>query len=292
MRPEVIAIVSAMGWAGDGVLVRMGARTSNVYAAAFLSYSVAAAGLWAYLLVTTPLHLLGSPATIYFVLSGCLQPLLARIFYYIAITRLGVSRAGPLRGISPLFALILAVIFLHERPAAAVYAGTLLIVAGVWLLSSRGSEGGECRPFDIVFPVAAALVAAVSQNLRRGGLLIFPDPYVGAAVATTTSLVLFAAALAVVGRLRLIVPGRQSLPFFGAAALLSAVAQVLNFAALSKGEVSVMVPLLDTTPLFILLFSAIFLKELEKVTTRIVFGTLLMVAGVVIISSRQVSPSG
>ncbi len=43
MPPEVIAIVSAMGWAGDGVLVRMGARTSNIYAAAFLSYSVAAA---------------------------------------------------------------------------------------------------------------------------------------------------------------------------------------------------------------------------------------------------------
>jgi len=286
MPPEVIAIVSAMGWAGDGVLVRMGARTSNIYAAAFLSYSVAAAALWAYLLATTPLHLLGSSATIYFVLSGCLQPLLARIFYYIAITRLGVSRAGPLRGISPLFALILAVIFLHERPPPAVYAGTLLVVASVWLLSSRGSGGGDWRLFDIVFPLAAALVAAVSQNLRRGGMLILPDPFVGAAVATTTSLVLFTASLTAVGRLRLVVPGRQSLPFFGGAALLSTVAQVLNFAALSMGEVSVMVPLLDTTPLFILLFSAVFLKDLEKITARIVFGTILMVSGVVIISSR------
>ena len=286
MPPEVIAIVSAMGWAGDSVLVRMGARTSNIYAAAFLSYSVSAVALWAYLLVTYRLHLLGSPATIYFVLSGCLQPLLARIFYYIAITRLGVSRAGPLRGISPLFALILAVIFLHERPPPAVYAGTLLVVASVWLLSSRGSGGGDWRLFDIVFPLAAALVAAVSQNLRRGGMLILPDPFVGAAVATTTSLVLFAASLTAVGRLRLVVPGRQSLPFFGGAALLSTVAQVLNFAALSMGEVSVMVPLLDTTPLFILLFSAIFLKDLEKITARIVFGTILMVSGVVIISSR------
>ncbi len=286
MPPEVIALVSAMGWAGDSVLVRLGARTSNVYAAAFLSYSVAAVALWAYLLATTPLHLLGSPATIYFVLSGCLQPLLARILYYIAITRLGVSRAGPLRGISPLFALILAVIFLHERPPPAVYAGTLLVIGSVWLLSSRGSEGGDWRLFDIVFPLAAALVAAMSQNLRRGGLLLFPDPYVGAAVATTTSLVIFAASLAAVGRLRLVVPGRQSLPFFGGAALLSTVAQVLNFAALSMGEVSVMVPLLDTTPLFILFFSAIFLKDLERITARIVFGTVLMVAGVVIISSR------
>jgi uncharacterized membrane protein len=286
MPPEVIALVSAMGWAGDAVLVRIGARTSNIYAAAFMSYSVAAALFWGYLLAAYPLNTLWSPALIYFVLSGCLQPLLARILYYIAITRLGAARAGSLRGISPVFALIIAVIFLGERPALPVYIGTFLVVASVWLLSWRDEQGGEWRLFDIFFPLAAAFVAAMSQNLRRGGLLILPDPYVGAAVTTSTSLALFTASLAAFGRLRVVVPGRASLPFFACAALLSAFAQVLNFAALSMGEVSVMVPLLDTTPLFILLFSALFLRDVEKVTGKIFAGTILMVAGVAIISSR------
>src|SRR5574341_1956768 len=124
-----------MGWAGDAILVRLGARTSNIFAAAFTSYSVAALCLWIYLLGRRGLASLRSPATIYFVLSGCFQPLLARLLYYTGITRLGVSRAGPLRAISPLFALILAVIFLRERPAPIVYAGTVLIVASVWLIS-------------------------------------------------------------------------------------------------------------------------------------------------------------
>lgn len=286
MRPEVIAILSAMGWGGDAILVRMGARTSNIYAAAFLSYSVSAVSLWSYLLLAYPLHLLWSPATVYFVLSGCLQPLLARIFYYIGITRLGVSRAGPLRGTSPLFALVLAVIFLGERPTPPVYAGTLLIVSAVWLISSRVQGEADWRLFDIIFPLAAAFVGAVSQNLRRGGLLIFPDPYVGAAIATGTSLVLFAASLLAMRRIQLIRPRRASLPFFASAALLSAIAQIMNFTALSMGEVSAMVPLLDTTPLFTVLFSAIFLRDLEKVTLKIILGALLMVGGVVIISSR------
>lgn len=286
MRPEVIALLSAMGWAGDAILVRMGARTSNIYGAAFLSYCVSAICLWSYILVSYPLHLLWSPATTYFLLSGCLQPLLTRLLYYIGITRLGVSRAGPLRGTSPLFALVLAVLFLNEQPTPPVYAGTALIVASVWLISSRGNGEGEWKLFDIIFPLGAAFTGAVSQNLRKGGLLLFPDPYVGAAIATTTSLVIFAVSLLVMGRIRLIKPERQSLPFFGSAAFISATAQVLNFAALSMGEVSAMAPLLDSTPLFTVLFSAIFLRDLEKVTARIVLGVLLMLTGAIIITSR------
>ena len=288
MRPEVIALLSAMGWAGDAILVRMGARTSNIYAAAFLSYSVSALFLWCYLLLFYPLRLLWSPATIYFLLSGCLQPLLARILFYIGITRLGVSRAGPLRGTSPFFALVLAVLFLHERPTLPVYGGTVLIVASVWLISWRsdGSGESEWKLFDIIFPLGAAFVGAVSQNLRKGGLLILPDPYIGAAIATTTSLTIFAISLLVMGRIRLIQPRRESFPFFGSAALVAATAQILNFMALTKGEVSAMAPLLDSTPLFTVLFSAIFLRDLEKVTARIVLGVLLMLTGAIIITSR------
>lgn len=79
---------------------------------------------------------------------------------------------------------------------------------------------------------------------------------------------------------------RDSVPFFGSAAFVSALAQVLNFVALSRGEVSVLVPLFNTTPLFTVLFSSLFLREVETVTTKIVLGAILMVAGVVIITTR------
>ena len=286
MTPEIAALLSAMGWAGDSILVRKGARTSNVVAAAFFSYCVAAVFFWSYLAFYLSPRLLWSRAAVFFALAGCVQPLLARILFYMGITRMGVSRAGPLRGAEPLFALTLAVIYLRERPNVLIYAGTAVIVTSAWLITSR--ERGEVRwkLWHIVFPLGAAFFAAVSQNLRKAGLSILPDPVFGAAVSTSTSLLIFAVFLLASGRIGLIRTNRRSFPFFGSAALVSMTAQILNFAALNKGEVSAMVPLTNTTPLFSVVFSLLFLRDQEEVPRKVVLGALLMVGGVVIIAGR------
>ena len=254
--------------------------------AAFLSYLVTTLCLWSTIALFSSLHLLWTPATIYFVLSGLLQPLLARILYYVGIQRLGVSRAGPLRGTGPLFAIIVAVLFLHERPNSFVYGGTILTVAGAWLILSRMREEGEWRPIDAVFPLGAALVAAVSQSLRRTGLLMLGNPYVGAAITNSTSLIIYLISLLVLGKIHLIRLHRASLPYFGSAAFISAGSQALVFVALSRGEVSVMVPLFNTTPFFSVLFATIFLRDLERVTSRIVIGAALLVVGVIFIANH------
>ena len=286
MRLEFVAILSAMGWAMDSILVRMGARFSDVFAAAFLSFLVTALCLWTYIVFSFPLDLVWNPAVIYFVMSGLLQPLLARILYYEGMMRLGVSRAGTLRGTGPLFAVILAVIFLHERPGISVYAGVILTVLGVGLISYRRGAEGDWRLFDVVFPLGAGLVAAVSQNLRRTGLLIIPNPFIGAAVTTTTSLAIFSISLLVLGKVRLLRVDKKSVPFFAVASLISAGAQFLGFYSLTWADVSVMIPLINTTPLFTVLFSALFLRDLETVTSRVLIGTVVLVAGMVFIINR------
>ena len=75
---EIVAIFSAMGWAVDSVLIRFGLRRSNIFAAMLMSYGVSITCVWTYLLATTSLDFLRSPAMIYYVISGCMQPLLAR----------------------------------------------------------------------------------------------------------------------------------------------------------------------------------------------------------------------
>lgn len=286
MTAESFALLSALLWAVDSILVRMGARNSNVVAAAFLSYSVTALCFWTYLLTYFPLPLLWSSSSLYFVLSGCLQPLLARILFYMGLTRLGVSRAGPLLGTAPLFGVVIAVVFLHERPTLNVYAGTLLTVASVWLVSSRRGGESEWRRFDILYPLGAAFFAAVSQNLRKAGLLILPDPFAGAAISTSVSLLLFSGFLLATGRIELIKIQRKSLPFFGSAALVSTTAQLLSFLALNRGEVSAVVPLLNANPLFALFLSSLFLKDMEKITLKIVMGAVLMILGIILITRR------
>ena len=207
-----------MGWAGDSILVRLGTRTSSIFAAMFMSFLVSAACVWTYLLVTTPLDFLRSPAMLYFLISGCLQPLCARALFYEGLTRIGVSRAGPLRGAEPFFAAAIAVAFLHERPGLAVYSGTVLIVASVWIVS--GIQGGEkkWRLLDSAFPLGAALVSAVSQSLRKVGLNILPNPFIAAVIVTTTSLVLLSVFLLSTNRIRALRMERGSFFYFLTAA--------------------------------------------------------------------------
>jgi DME family drug/metabolite transporter len=286
MRAEIVAIFSAMGWAGDSVLVRLGLRQSNIFAAMLVSYVVSVTCIWTYLFITTPLDFLRSPAMVYFLISGCLQPLFARALYYEALTRMGVSRAGPLRGAEPLFAVAIAVTVLHEQPTAPVYVGTLLIVGSVWAISSGYSGTANWRFRDIFLPLGAGLVSAISQSLRKQGLNILPDPFVAAVTVTSVTLTLLVIFLFVTKRTGQLRMGRESFLFFFCAALIALSAQIANFIALSRAEVSVIIPLLNTTPLFAVLFSSFFLRRMETITPRILLGAILMVAGVVIITSR------
>ena len=287
MRPEIVPFLSAMGWAVDSILVRKGARTSSVLSAAFLSYVVTTILTWSYVAINFPLSIVRSPAAFYFMASGTLQPLLARIFLYIGIERLGVARAMPLRGTGPLFSVAIAVFFLQERPVLPVYLGGLFIVAGGWLvLYRKGTANSDWRLLDAVYPLLAAFLAGVSQNFRRAGLLILPNPFVAGAVTTGTSLTIFVIYLWIKRQFPVVIPSRESLPYFGPTAFVSAISQLLVFTSLNLGEVSVMIPLLNTTPLFSLLFSAIFLKDLEKVTLPIVLGALSLLGGALLITAR------
>jgi len=283
---EIIAICSAMGWAIDSVLVRQGLRRSNIFAAMLMSYAVSITCVWSYLIATTSLEFLKSPAMIYYIISGCMQPLFARALFYEGIIRIGVARAGPLRGIEPLFAAAIAMLVFNEQPGLQVYAGTVLIVGSLWLISGKQADNKQWRFIDALLPISAALISAISQTLRKQALQIIPDPFVAAAMVTTVSLILLLGFVFATGRSQQFRMNRNSLGFFLGAALVATTAQVANFIALGRGEMSVIIPLLNITPLFTVFFSALFLRKVETVNLRIVCGVMLMVGGVVLITSR------
>jgi drug/metabolite transporter (DMT)-like permease len=283
---EIIAIASAMGWSIDSVLVRLGLRKSNIFAAMLMSYGISITCVWTYLIATTSLDFLNSPAMIYYIVSGCIQPLLARALFYEGITRIGVARAGPLRGVEPLFAAIIGVTILNEEPGLFVYLGTVLIVGSLWLISGKQQGDTTWRLVDALLPITAALISTISQTLRKQALKIIPDPFVAVAVVTTVSLILLLVFVLGTGRARQFRMPRQSFVYFLCAALVATVAQVLNFIALGRGQLAVIIPLLNTTPLFSVFFSALFLRNVETVNSRVIFGATLMVAGVVLITSR------
>lgn len=252
----------------------------------FMSYAVSITCMWSYLIATTSLEFLRSPAMIYYIISGCLQPILARALFYEGINRIGVARAGPLRGTEPLFGTAAAVLFLGEQPGMIVFFGTVLIVASVWLITGKQEGAKKWRLIDASLPILAALISTISQTLRKHALKIIPDPFVAVAVVTTVSLTLMLIFVLATGRSAQLKMNRQSFSFFFCAAVVATLAQVANFIALGRGHMSVIIPLLNTTPLFTVLLSAIFLRNLETVNARIVSGAVLMVAGVILITGR------
>jgi len=54
--------------------------------------------------------------------------------------------------------------------------------------------------------------------------------------------------------------------------------------ALRYGDVSMVTSLMNAQPFFVFLLAHIFLRELEKVTYKLVIGTLIIVTGVTLIT--------
>ncbi|MGD8309873.1 MAG: EamA family transporter, partial [Chromatiales bacterium] len=66
--------------------------------------------------------------------AAAFASILAYLFWVRGIELIGAHRAGVFLTLLPLFAALLAVVFLRERLHAFHFAGGLLILAGFWLV--------------------------------------------------------------------------------------------------------------------------------------------------------------
>lgn len=136
--------------------------------------------------------------------------------------------------------------------------------------------------------VGAALVAGTSAVLIRQGLADLAPPLVGAAIA------LFSGTLALgvieLGSANMSLKGeKRSVGFLLLAGVASGIAVTANYFALSIAPVVIVAPVSNTSPLFALLLAHLFLGNLERISLRIVFGTILVVVGVILIAIGRVA---
>jgi drug/metabolite transporter, DME family len=169
VKADVLALIAAVGWAITGILVRKGSQCSAVASAVFLSLLTAVGSLWSVSWWYFPSGFLRSPAIFYFVAGGLIHPAFVRFLNYTGISRLGAARSQALRAVTPLFASLIALIALLERPAIGVYAAILLTVIGIALRYYRREGGSDWNTPDILFPLIAAVLATFSHNLRKAG---------------------------------------------------------------------------------------------------------------------------
>lgn len=133
------------------------------------------------------------------------------------------------------------------------------------------------------FGIGAALAYGVSSVLVRHGVSGLASPLVGAAVALLSGTV----GLSILGARGLranLAENRRGIVFLLLSGVAAACGIMSSFFALSMALVVIVSPLQSTSPLFALLWSHLFLGRLERITPRLVLGSIFVVSGVILIT--------
>ncbi|RXK46418.1 DMT family transporter [Halorientalis pallida] len=223
-----------------------------------------------------------------FAVAGLFGTAMGRILVFAGVHRVGASINSAGISTRPLFASLLALGFLGEPLGPLTGVGIVVLVAGLVVLTySKGGDVMGWKPRDLLFPVGAAAVFAAGNVLRRFG---FGDtaatPLQAVAINETAALVALAAyALVTWGTDPLDTP-RASYTYFTGSGLITAVALLSFFTALSMeaGRIAIVDSLAATAPLFTTVFAAVLLRDVERVTRGVVLGAAMVVVGAICIT--------
>src|SRR6266513_3894469 len=127
-------------------------------------------------------------AFVIFAAVGVVFPAVVTLLNFASNRLTGPTIAGTVSSTTPLFAVLGAMLFLGEPLSPSARAGTAAIGLGVIALTARSAG----RPRDwaawvILLPLAGAAIRGGAQAAVKGGLAMWPDPFVAALVGYTVS---------------------------------------------------------------------------------------------------------
>jgi drug/metabolite transporter (DMT)-like permease len=218
-----------------------------------------------------------------FALAGCLFPAAVTLLTFEGNRRIGAAITGALGNLSPLFAVFAALLLLGEVPSLGQLAGMSVILCGVLLIvgAPRAVPGGS---FGWAFGLLllAAAIRGLVQPVIKLGLEGWPSPF----AATLIGYLMSAGTILATGVVR---EGTGILPlrsrgwaWFVPVGWLNGVSLLAIYAALARGPVAVVAPLVACYPLATLAFSRLLLGS-GGLTLGAGLGVAITVAGVVLL---------
>ena len=282
---EAFALACGLFTAINLILLKKGMASGNPITAIVISLAINVLSFWSFVFMVLPLDQILRPELLIFVLVGLIQPGGTRFLAYLSVEKVGVAVTAPLRATTPLFSSLLAIMVLDEQLTVAVAAGTSLVVCGIILLSTREEKTGGWRNIFVTLPLLSAFVAGSTQVIRKIGLEQITLPILGAAVTTGTSFLAVALSLTVSRKWATLDFNRGSLGYFLAAGCAVTLGVASVYMSLYLSDVVIVAPLASLSPLYSLVLSALFLREVEVITTRRVVAAGLIVLGAVLITA-------
>ena len=234
---------------------------------------------------TLPLELYG-----WVTAMGILAYCVARVLHNWALRMVGATRAVPMISLQPLMAFAIGFLILEERPNLLVTIGTPIVVGGILLvmMPRRGArEAGqiEVRKLGYLLAIGGSMAFVTRDAISRHvlGALALAPPFVVSGFA-----LVFGGAILFAFIHRSVINSIRNLPmkYVGIcclAGLLQGLAVASLFHALSRAPVTVVTPIYASQPIIALALASVFLRQLESVDWLLAAGTVLSVAGVILV---------
>ncbi len=238
-------------------------------------------------LIASPLLLAGETvvwsAVPIFAAVGLVFPALLTLLTFASNRALGPIVTASLGNISPLFAVLLAVVLLNEPLRLLQFAGLLLSIGGVLVITvTRTEQMRDWRTWALLMPLGAAALRGIIPPVIKIGLEIWPSPIAaGLTGYICSTFVVLLVEKVRNGRFIVQAPHAGRL-WFAATGISNGVGTILFYVALGHGPVSVVAPLVATYPLVTVGLSALVLGRMAG-GLRLAAGSALTVTGVVLI---------
>ncbi len=282
------ALISSFLYGLSMIMARVGLKYMDTFSGAFISMGFSFIGSLMLFVFFVPISRFTGWGLFYFVIAGLSGPCIGRLLLFVGINRLGSSTASTLYSVKPLFSAMAAVLILGESLTVGIAMATIIMVAGLATISLNESGNSIQRKWskkDLVFPIAAGAAYGLAHVFRKIGLNINHDPLMGVVVQNVAALSFsLTPALLRKNRQQLVWNNQTAWVAFGLSGIFSVLGQLALFQALEIGSVIVVSPLSAISPLFVIAMAGIFLKQLERVTWKIIVGAVLIITGTILLA--------
>ena len=291
--PVLFALGAACCFAALGITAKRGVQGNSIVTALLVSLPIGAVVMLIFMALDMP-ESVSLRAVGLFVAAGIIGEGLGRTSFILAVARLGPSTATPIQTATyPVLALIGGMVMFSEVVTGWRVAGAGAIVAGIWALVGGDKQFGGTLvtghvarrwSWAYLLPVVGGLSFASSDIVRKLGMAATPSAPFGALVGNVSVLLIWAVVVASAPRIRRLAKLGPGWQWFLVTGVLAGLGVLSVFRALEAGDVSVVGPIIMAQPLIVVLLSALFLRDLERLTWRIVTGAALTVLGVILIT--------
>lgn len=224
-----------------------------------------------------------------FLLLGIFVPGITQVMFAQSVRHIGASRAMVITGMIPLASGLAAVAILGEPFRIALLIGTLLVVFGGMALVWDRARPPNYKAIGAVWALASIALFAARDNVSRWVTSDRDVPPFAAAAALLAGATIALGIYLMVTRTpkRAMAQVASSVRAFLLPSIFLGAAYCLFLAAIDRGRVTLVSPLSGTFVLWTVVFSAIFLRQLEAVSKRLVVAALLVLAGAAIVAATR-----